>query len=49
MVGYVLNFLQANYGEPDQTPPTVVSALGLHYYLPTSKNWTLDLYWLGAS
>ena len=30
----------------DQTPLSAVPALGLHC-LPTSKNWTLDLYWLG--
>ena len=31
--------MQANCGDPSQTPLIVASSLGLHY-LPTSKNWT---------
>ena len=43
LVRYILKLLQANHGDPDQTPLTVASALGLHY-LPTSKTWPLGLY-----
>ena len=46
LVRYKLIFLQANYGDPDQTPLSAASVLGLHC-LPTSRNWILDLYWLG--
>ena len=46
LVRCMLIFLQENCGDPYQTPLIVVSALGLHCF-PTSKNLTLDLYWLG--
>ena len=41
-----MKFLQANCGDPDHTPLTAASALGLHC-LSTSKNWTQGLYLLG--
>ena len=35
--------MQANSGDPDQTPQNVVSDLGLHY-LPISHKSTLSIY-----
>ena len=40
-----MTFLHTNCGDPDQTPITAASALGLHR-LPTSKQWSLCWYWL---
>ena len=37
--------MQANSGDPDQTPHSVVSGLGLHY-LPMSHKLTLGIYGL---
>ena len=37
--------MQANNGNPDQTPHFVVSDLGLHY-LPMTKKRTLGMYGL---
>ena len=39
--------MQANSGDPDQTPHSVASDLGLHY-LPMSQKRTLGIYGLNA-
>ena len=48
LVRYKLIFLQENCRDPNHTSLTVASALGVHN-LPTTKSWTLGLYWLGTS
>ena len=40
-------FLLANSVDPDQTPHSVASDLGLHC-LPMSQKWTLGLYGLSC-
>ena len=42
---YSKNILQANSGDPDQTPHSVASGLGLHC-LHMSQKKTLDVYGL---
>ena len=41
----IFNILQANSGEPGQTPISVASGLGLHY-LPTSHKKDARLIWV---